>query len=267
MLLLAGGPPDRPAPQAVADALVACGIPLAVLREPPPPDRCSGEGVRYGAETTAGARITVQVLGPEDRNRDLFHRLARIALLRHPDDTGAHSPLPAVEHELLMLVFAGRTGARAARSASPAPTTDHRGGPEQRCPELETFLEAQQKVLEHMLDERALRELLERAAAGHGTRREKVVAARARTAATDGAVWGILYGRQPEAEADEPEDDEVFGDGQGDEEPLTNDGALSAAEPAPPGDSPAGAVQEAGVPAPRRPEVTVYDPFEESLRW
>ncbi|MCC5478383.1 lysylphosphatidylglycerol synthase transmembrane domain-containing protein [Streptomyces barringtoniae] len=114
VLLLAGAPADRPAPQAVADALVACGIPLAALRETPPPDHRSGEGVGYGAETTTGARLTVQVLGPEDRNRDLFHRLARLALLRHPADTDAHTPLAAVEHELLMLVFAGRTGARAA---------------------------------------------------------------------------------------------------------------------------------------------------------
>ncbi|MGW2650767.1 lysylphosphatidylglycerol synthase transmembrane domain-containing protein [Streptomyces sp. NPDC001393] len=114
VLLLAGAPVDRPAPQAVADALVACGIPLAALRETPSPDRRSGEGVRYGAEITTGARLTVQVLGPEDRNRDLFHRLARLALLRHPADTDAHTPLAAVEHELLMLVFAGRTGARAA---------------------------------------------------------------------------------------------------------------------------------------------------------
>lgn len=52
----------------------------------------------------------------------------------------------------------------------------------------------------------ALRELLERAAAGHGTRREKVIAARAR-ATTEGAVWGILFGQQPEAEADEPGED------------------------------------------------------------
>ncbi|QHA07969.1 flippase-like domain-containing protein [Streptomyces broussonetiae] len=114
VLLLAGAPADRPAPQAVADALVACGIPLAALRETPPPDQRSGEGAGYGAETTTGARLTVQVLGPEDRNRDLFHRLARLALLRHPSDTDAHTPLAAVEHELLMLVFAGRTGARAA---------------------------------------------------------------------------------------------------------------------------------------------------------
>ncbi|MFI9213979.1 Mu transposase C-terminal domain-containing protein [Streptomyces sp. NPDC053253] len=115
----------------------------------------------------------------------------------------------------------------------------------------------------------ALRDLLERAAAGHGTRREKVVAARARTAATDGAVWGVLYGRQLEAEADEPEDDEVFGDSEDDEEPLADDGALSIwpAEHPPQSDSPTGAAQKAGLPAPRRPRVTVYNPFEESLRW
>ena len=114
----------------------------------------------------------------------------------------------------------------------------------------------------------ALRELLERAAAGHGTRREKIVAARARTAATDGAVWGILYGQQPEAEADEPGED-VFGDSAGDEESLTDDGALSIwpTEHTPLSDSPGGAAQEASVPAPRRCQVTVYDPFEESLRW
>ncbi|MFD9284503.1 flippase-like domain-containing protein [Streptomyces mirabilis] len=114
VLLLAGGPADRPAPQVVADAVVACGIPLAALRETPSPDRRPGEGVRYAAETTTGARLAVQVLGPEDRNRDLFHRLARLTMLRHPADTAALSPLAAVEHELLMLVFAGRTGARVA---------------------------------------------------------------------------------------------------------------------------------------------------------
>lgn len=114
----------------------------------------------------------------------------------------------------------------------------------------------------------ALRELLERAAAGHGTRREKVVAARARTAATGGAVWGILYGQQPEAEADEAGED-VFG-ASDDEEFLTDDSALSIWPAEPPGGSPSGAAQEtqeADVPAPRRPQVTVYDPFEESLRW
>ncbi|MEV8334439.1 transposase [Streptomyces niveus] len=114
----------------------------------------------------------------------------------------------------------------------------------------------------------ALRELLERAAAGHGTRREKVVAARARTTATEGAVWGILYGQQPEAETEEPRED-VFDASGDDGEPLTDDGTVGSrpAEHAQQGDCPTGAAQEAGVPAPRRPQVTVYDPFEESLRW
>jgi len=115
----------------------------------------------------------------------------------------------------------------------------------------------------------ALRELLERAAAGHGTRREKLVVARARTAATDGAVWGILYGQQPEARALEPAGEDVFDDSEDDEEPLTDDDAVGAwpAEGAQPSDSSTAQVQEAGVPAPRRAQVTVYDPFEESLRW
>lgn len=115
----------------------------------------------------------------------------------------------------------------------------------------------------------ALRELLERAAAGHGTRREKVVAARARTSATDGAVWGVLYGQQPEAEADELGENVFDDDSEHDEEASTNDGAVSIwpAEHTPLSASPTGAAQEANVPAPRCCQVTVYDPFEESLRW
>ncbi|MEV4441860.1 transposase [Streptomyces sp. NPDC049577] len=115
----------------------------------------------------------------------------------------------------------------------------------------------------------ALRELLERAAAGHGTRREKVVAARARTAGNGGEVWGILYGQQPEAGAPELVDENVFDDSEDDEETLTEDDAsgIWSAEHAQPSGSSSAPVQEAGVPAPRRPQVTVYDPFEESLRW
>ncbi|MFF4398447.1 flippase-like domain-containing protein [Streptomyces sp. NPDC001480] len=112
VLLIAGGPPDRPPAQAVADALVACGIPLATLRELPTHEQLPGEGIRYSAETTADARLTVRVVAAEDQGRDLFHRLARRTLLRHPADPGAQTPLTAVEHELLMLVFAARTGAQ-----------------------------------------------------------------------------------------------------------------------------------------------------------
>lgn len=113
----------------------------------------------------------------------------------------------------------------------------------------------------------ALRELLERAAAGHGTRREKAVAARARNATTDGAVWRILYGQQLEAKAEEPAED-AFGNSEDEEEPLPDDAlSIGPAELTPLSDSPTGAAQEADVPAPRRPRVAVYDPFEESLRW
>jgi uncharacterized membrane protein YbhN (UPF0104 family) len=123
VLLMAGGPSDRPPPQAVADALVACGIPLAALRELPTERQLAGEGMLYGAETTEGARLTVRVLAAEDRNRDLFHRLARRLLLRRPADPGEQTPVGAAEHELLMLVFAGRTGARVAEPVIAYPVT------------------------------------------------------------------------------------------------------------------------------------------------
>ncbi|MGI5515938.1 lysylphosphatidylglycerol synthase transmembrane domain-containing protein [Streptomyces sp. CA-106131] len=112
VLLLGGAPTDRPAAEAVADALVASGIPVATLRELPSDDQRPGEGTLYHAETTSGSRLAVRVLAAEDHNRDLFHRLARRTLLHHPADAGAQSPLGAAEHELLMIVFAARTGAR-----------------------------------------------------------------------------------------------------------------------------------------------------------
>ncbi|MEV6167450.1 lysylphosphatidylglycerol synthase transmembrane domain-containing protein [Streptomyces sp. NPDC051954] len=112
VLLLAGAPADRPAAQAVADALVGSGIPVATLSELPSEEQRPGEGTVYRAETAAGSRLAVRVLAAEDHNRDLFHRLARRTLLRHPADSTAQSPLGAAEHELLMLVFAARTGAR-----------------------------------------------------------------------------------------------------------------------------------------------------------
>ncbi|MEU6603182.1 Mu transposase C-terminal domain-containing protein [Streptomyces flaveolus] len=117
----------------------------------------------------------------------------------------------------------------------------------------------------------ALHELLERAAAGRGSHREKVVTARARAGAANngGAVWGILYGQQPEARALEPADEDVFDDSEDDEKPLTDDDTVGAwpTEGARTSASSTAPVQEAGVPAPRRAQVTVYDPFEESLRW
>ncbi|WP_438319368.1 Mu transposase C-terminal domain-containing protein (plasmid) [Streptomyces sp. HUAS TT3] len=126
----------------------------------------------------------------------------------------------------------------------------------------------------------ALRELLERAAAGHGTRREKAVAARARSAGTGGDVWGILYGRQPGpvSGAPEPEEDDAFDDegdeceDEGDEcedELPASDSVLGAwpSGLAPLSEPLASTAQDGGVPASRRAQVTVYDPFEESLRW
>jgi hypothetical protein len=119
----------------------------------------------------------------------------------------------------------------------------------------------------------ALRDLLERAAAGHGTRKDRVVTARARANAAaygDVTLWRILYGEHPESDIGEHEEDSVFDDEHaGDDEHLPDAGAMvnQPAAHTPPDDSPAGAATEAGVPAPRPPQVTLYDPFAESLRW
>ncbi|MFJ6086715.1 flippase-like domain-containing protein [Streptomyces sp. NPDC092369] len=114
VLLMIGAPPDRPSARAVADALVASGIPVATLRELPATEQRPGEGTVYRAETTTGSRLAVRVLAAEEHNRDLFSRLARRTLLRHPSAAAVQSALGAAEHELLMLVFAARTGARVA---------------------------------------------------------------------------------------------------------------------------------------------------------
>ncbi|MET8439222.1 Mu transposase C-terminal domain-containing protein [Streptomyces sp900116325] len=107
----------------------------------------------------------------------------------------------------------------------------------------------------------ALRELLERADAGKGTRRERTVAARARAgagAAEDSdTVWGLLYGDTGGLGVS---DDDVFmGEIQAEEEgPDVEDaeaGALASSSPCD------------GGPPGRGSSVAVYDPFEESLRW
>ncbi len=122
----------------------------------------------------------------------------------------------------------------------------------------------------------ALRELLERVAAGHGSRRDKVVAARARAHAAaneDGAVWGILYGQPPQTEAGRPSEDDAFGHGEDlfaeDEEEEAADAAGERQLLGPAGTRGlAAAGAEGGQARPARDSsVTVYDPFEESLRW
>ncbi|MFD3880117.1 transposase [Streptomyces microflavus] len=122
----------------------------------------------------------------------------------------------------------------------------------------------------------ALRELLERAAAGHGTRREKVVAARARAGAgagaganEDGAVWGILYGQQPAAGVLGPDGENLFADEGEDEDACAGDSGvgIGPADGALLSGLSGGLAQEADTPAPVPPRVTVYDPVEESLRW
>ncbi|MEU6804975.1 Mu transposase C-terminal domain-containing protein [Streptomyces neyagawaensis] len=121
----------------------------------------------------------------------------------------------------------------------------------------------------------ALRELLERAAAGHGSRRDKVVAARARAHAAaneDGAVWGILYGQPPPTSAGGGRDDVHEGgeDAFEDEEEETAVAIGGGRQPFEPADArgvAAAGTADGQAPPVRDSTITVYDPFEESLRW
>ncbi|MFB7646003.1 hypothetical protein ACFC0S_33915 [Streptomyces sp. NPDC056084] len=110
----------------------------------------------------------------------------------------------------------------------------------------------------------ALCELLERAAArarAHGAANE------------DGAVWGLLYGQPPPTQAG-PDEDDVFDDG---EDLFAEDEEEETAAATGRGFQPLGPADARGVAAPetkgdqtrpsRDSSVTVYDPFEESLRW
>ncbi|WP_327180486.1 Mu transposase C-terminal domain-containing protein [Streptomyces sp. NBC_01334] len=119
----------------------------------------------------------------------------------------------------------------------------------------------------------ALRELLERAAAGHGSRRDKVVAARARAHAVNegGAVWGILYGQPPSAAGGGAGRDDVLEGGEGtfeDEETAgATGGGCQPFEPAATAGVAAAGTADGQAPPVRDSTITVYDPFEESLRW
>jgi hypothetical protein len=108
----------------------------------------------------------------------------------------------------------------------------------------------------------ALRDLLERAAGGHGSRRERVVAARAGADAPlyeDGAVWGILYGQSA---GDRPSHEAAGGaEARQVAEAADSAGTSVVGDPSVP------AHRQAPAPAGRKPAVTVYDPFEESHRW
>jgi uncharacterized membrane protein YbhN (UPF0104 family) len=108
LLVLFGAPNRRPAPAAVAAALVAGGFDVAglTLRRAD-----SGRSQLYVADASDGSRVFVKVFGRDSRDADLLYRGYRTVLLRGPNDSWPSPSLKLdVEHEALLLLLAHQGG-------------------------------------------------------------------------------------------------------------------------------------------------------------
>lgn len=108
VLVVAGGPNRRPGGQAVADALVAAGVPLATLA----PASVDARGsTPYFGTTADGDRVFAKVLAQDERSADLLFRLYRALV---PRDLGDERPFSSlrrmVEHEALVSLMARSYG-------------------------------------------------------------------------------------------------------------------------------------------------------------
>lgn len=108
VLVAAGGPNRRPTGQAVADALLAAGVPLATLT----PASVDARGsTPYFGTTTDGRRVFAKALAQDERSADLLFRLYRSIV---PRDLGDERPFSSlrrmVEHEALVSLMAHSHG-------------------------------------------------------------------------------------------------------------------------------------------------------------
>lgn len=108
VLVAAGSPSRRPSGQAVADALVAAGVPLASLA---PADVDARGSTPYFGRTADGRRVFAKVVAHDERSADLLFRLYRSLT---PRDLGDERPFSSlrrmVEHEALVSLMARSTG-------------------------------------------------------------------------------------------------------------------------------------------------------------
>ncbi|MBL8777286.1 MAG: phosphotransferase [Acidimicrobiales bacterium] len=108
VLVAAGGPNRRPNGQAVADALVAAGVPLAELA----PASVDARGsTPYFGRAADGRRVFAKALAQDERSADLLFRLYRSIV---PRDLGDERPFSSlrrmVEHEALVSLMAHSHG-------------------------------------------------------------------------------------------------------------------------------------------------------------
>jgi len=108
VLVVAGGPSRRPSGQAVADALVGAGVPLASLSKADVDARGS---TPFFGRTTDGRRVFAKVVAQDERSADLLFRLYRSIT---PRDLGDERPFSSlrrmVEHEATVSLMARSVG-------------------------------------------------------------------------------------------------------------------------------------------------------------
>ena len=111
VVLLAYGRPDqRPTVASVIAALAASGIHVIQLESDENPLRTS---TAYFGDLADGTRVYAKVLSPEERSADLLFRAYRFIRLKNVGDERPFSSLRrSAEHEALVALLAGSTGAR-----------------------------------------------------------------------------------------------------------------------------------------------------------
>lgn len=113
VLVVAGGPNRRPGGLAVADALVASGVPLASLKRADVDARGS---TPFFGRTADDTMVFAKVVARDERSADLLFRLYRFAV---PRDLGDERPFSSlrrmVEHEALVSLVARDAGVETPR--------------------------------------------------------------------------------------------------------------------------------------------------------
>lgn len=125
VIVLLGGPSQRPTGAGIAAGLEAVGVPLARLEQASLDARGSTPYFATGAD---GSRLFVKALGADERSADLMFRLYRRIQPRDLGDEKADASLRrAVEHEALVSLMATQFGVRTPKVAAFA-ATDHPAG-------------------------------------------------------------------------------------------------------------------------------------------
>jgi undecaprenyl-diphosphatase len=125
VIVVLGGPSQRPTGEGIAAGLAAVGQPLARLEQASLDARGS---TPYFATTADGTKLFVKALGADERSADLLFRIYRRIQPRDLGDEKADASLRrAVEHEALVSLMASGMGVRTPRVAAFAATEDPAG--------------------------------------------------------------------------------------------------------------------------------------------